>query len=54
MVDLIRNDERAHSGKWNGDPHLIDNNDHGKEETEPTPYLLPYWMGRYYHLKKDY
>lgn len=36
--------------KWNGNPYLLDGGDGGWHEDDGTFFLLPYWMGRYYHL----
>jgi glycerophosphoryl diester phosphodiesterase len=36
--------------KWNGNPFQLDGGDGGRSEEEGVFFLLPYWMGRYYHL----
>lgn len=33
--------------RWNGDPYTLDNGS-GRDLTDPTAWLLPYWIGRYY------
>jgi hypothetical protein len=35
---------------WNSNPFCADDNGNGTTEEENTPYLLPYWMGRYFHF----
>lgn len=34
--------------KWNGNPYAVSGGGNGKEVQAPWPYLLPYWMMRYY------
>lgn len=34
--------------KWNTNPHAVSDGSGGKEIQAPWPYLLPYWMMRYY------
>jgi len=48
-VDVLKQGERASDGKWNGNPYQIDNGDSGTSETEPTPWLLSYWIYRDLH-----
>ena len=36
--------------KWNGNPFQLDGGDDGRTEEEGVFFLLPYWLGRYYHL----
>jgi hypothetical protein len=36
--------------KWNGNPFRLDDGDNGRSEDDGTFFLLPYWLGRYYHL----
>jgi glycerophosphoryl diester phosphodiesterase len=36
--------------KWNGNPFQLDGGDGGRTEDEGVFLLLPYWLGRYYHL----
>jgi sugar lactone lactonase YvrE len=33
---------------WDNDPWQLDNNGNGKEVSDPTMFLLPYYMGLYY------
>jgi len=35
--------------KWNQNPYQLDDGD-GREEEDPTFWLLPYWMGKHHHL----
>jgi hypothetical protein len=34
--------------KWNGNPYSVTDGGDGREIQVPTPWLLPYWMMRYY------
>jgi len=34
--------------KWNGNPYNVSGGSDGREEQAPWPYLMPYWMMRYY------
>ena len=34
--------------KWNENPYAVSGGGNGKEVQAPWPYLLPYWMMRYY------
>ena len=34
--------------KWNGNPYAVKRGSSGQHEQAPWPYLLPYWMFRYY------
>jgi hypothetical protein len=36
--------------KWNGNPFRLDGGDNGRSEDDGAFFLLPYWLGRYYHL----
>ena len=36
--------------KWNDNPFRLDGGDGGRREDDGAFFLLPYWMGRYYHL----
>ena len=36
--------------KWNGNPFQLDGGDNGRSEDDGAFFLLPYWVGRYYHL----
>ncbi|MCS7225248.1 MAG: hypothetical protein NZ959_11975 [Armatimonadetes bacterium] len=36
--------------KWNGNPYRLDGGSEGRAEEEPTFFLLPYWMARYYQI----
>lgn len=37
--------------RWNSNPYLLDDGDFWMEtELEPSHWLLPYWMGKYYKL----
>jgi hypothetical protein len=36
--------------KWNDNPFRFDGGDGGRHEDDGAFFLLPYWMGRYYHL----
>ena len=36
--------------KWNGNPFRLDGGDDGRSEDDGAFFLLPYWVGRYYHL----
>jgi hypothetical protein len=36
--------------KWNDNPFRLDGGDDGRREDDGSFFLLPYWMGRYYHL----
>lgn len=36
--------------RWNGNPFCVDERNDGRIEEENTTYLLPYWMGRYFHF----
>ena len=35
--------------RWNGDPHDLDGGS-GMSEDDPSDWLLPYWLARYYGL----
>jgi len=40
-------------GRWNGNPFAIGQGyqgGDGHDEWEPTTWLLPYWLGRYYNF----
>lgn len=49
VTDPLPFDERPMM-KWNGNPYRVDGGGDGTEEEDPTMYLLPYWMGRYYRF----
>ncbi len=36
--------------KWNGSPYVISGGGDGRGVLAPTPYLIAYWMLRYYKL----
>ncbi len=36
--------------KWNGNPFQLDGGNAGRSEDDGAFFLLPYWLGRYYHL----
>ncbi len=36
--------------KWNGNPYRLDGGSDGRVEEDPTFFLLPYWMGRFFGL----
>lgn len=37
-------------GRWNNNPYALDMGGDGNTEEEASMWLLPYWMGKYYHL----
>lgn len=39
--------------KWNGNPYAVRGGSGGRSVLAPTPYLLAYWMQRYYGLIRD-
>lgn len=49
LVDLLPYDEIAFY-RWNTDPFELRTSDSGFSVTDPTAFLLPYWMGRYHGL----
>lgn len=48
-VESIPPNERR-TMKWNDDPFVLDGGSGGRREGDGAAFLLPYWMGRYYHL----
>lgn len=36
--------------RWNTSPFCVDGSNDGRREEEFTTFLLPYWMGRFFHL----
>ena len=44
---VVRPGERCPC-KWNFNPYNLDSDGDGTHEESGTPFLLPYWMGRYY------
>jgi hypothetical protein len=36
--------------KWNSNPFVLDGGGNGQSEDDGAFFLLPYWLGRYYHL----
>jgi hypothetical protein len=51
LVEVLPPDERPVS-KWNGNPYHADGGSGGHAEDDGAYFLLPYWMGRYYHWVK--
>jgi hypothetical protein len=50
IVNLLRYDE-INMFRWNGDPYSVyGNQGSGRQETDPSAFLLPYWMLRYYNF----
>ena len=39
--------------RWNGNPYVVNGGGDGRQEHEPTHFLLPYWMGRYHKLIEE-
>eukprot|EP01059_Diplonema_ambulator_P017762 TRINITY_DN29829_c0_g1_i1.p1 TRINITY_DN29829_c0_g1~~TRINITY_DN29829_c0_g1_i1.p1 ORF type:complete len:429 (+),score=138.24 TRINITY_DN29829_c0_g1_i1:115-1287(+) len=52
-VDLLRQDERAMTQRWNGNVYQLDTNGQGMSEHDPTAFLLPYYLGEYLKLLKN-
>ena len=40
--------DELHAFKWNSNPYSIEDGGDGRAVQGPWPWLLPYWMLRYY------
>jgi hypothetical protein len=52
-IDTVLPVSERQAWKWNSNPWAPDGGGAGRSEEDPTAYLLPYWMGRYYRLIPD-
>eukprot|EP01060_Flectonema_neradi_P015554 TRINITY_DN22196_c0_g1_i1.p1 TRINITY_DN22196_c0_g1~~TRINITY_DN22196_c0_g1_i1.p1 ORF type:complete len:800 (+),score=121.61 TRINITY_DN22196_c0_g1_i1:67-2400(+) len=51
-VDLLRQDERAMTQRWNGNVYQLDTAGQGQSEHDPSAFLLPYYL-REFLLNKN-
>ena len=47
--EVLPYSDRA-TGRWNGNPYVLDSNGDGSAELDPVMWLLPYWLGKYHNL----
>jgi hypothetical protein len=52
-LDTVLPISERQAWKWNSNPWAPDGGDGGRSEEDPTAFLLPYWMGRYYRFSSE-